>query len=437
MIFSNILKNKSFLVYGLGLTGISAIKFLKKIGVKNIFIWDDNIETRKKYNLKYKENNIKKRFSDVDYIVLSPGISFIKSKKKKYLKRNKNKIITDIDLFFLTNKIFKSIVVTGTNGKSTTCSIIHKVLSNSGINSELLGNIGKPILNYNLGKKKNVVLVIEMSSFQLEYSKYVRPNHAIFINFSKDHLDWHGNMNNYIKSKLKIFSLQNKNDFAYLPQNKDIIRRFKKNNFRSFVILNKRKTYNILKKNILNPYLSSKSNLENLSFIYDLKNNFKISDKRFFSILNKFKGLPHRQEIFLKKNNVFFINDSKATTFEATKACLINYKNILWILGGLKKKDDNFNINKFKKNVLSAFIIGKERSFFKSKINKKIKYFETISLKQTMKYIFDELRYMTNKRSTIYVILSPASASYDQFKNFEERGNQFKKLIIYNAKKYF
>ena len=301
MIFSKILKNKSFLVYGLGLTGISAIKFLKKIGVKNIFIWDDNSETRKKYNLKYKEKNINKRFFNVDYIVLSPGISLMKSKRKKYLKRNKNKIITDIDLFFLTNKIFKSIVVTGTNGKSTTCSIIHKVLSNSGINSELLGNIGKPILNYNLGKKKNVVLVIEMSSFQLEYSKYIRPNHAIFTNFTKDHLDWHGNMNNYLKSKLKIFSLQNKNDFAYLPQDKNIIRRFKKNNFRSSVIFNNRKTYNVLKKNIHNPYLSSKSNLENLSFIYDLKNNFKISNKRFFSILNKFKGLPHRQEIFLKK----------------------------------------------------------------------------------------------------------------------------------------
>ena len=100
MIFSKILKNKSFLVYGLGLTGISAIKFLKKIGVKKISIWDDNSETRKKYNLKYKEKNIKKRFFDVDYIVLSPGISLIKSKKKKYLKRNKNKIITDIDLFF-------------------------------------------------------------------------------------------------------------------------------------------------------------------------------------------------------------------------------------------------------------------------------------------------------------------------------------------------
>ena len=84
MIFSKILKNKSFLVYGLGLTGISAIKFLKKIGAKNIFIWDDNSETRKKYNLKYKEKNIKKRFSDGDYIVLSPGISLIKSKYSRF-----------------------------------------------------------------------------------------------------------------------------------------------------------------------------------------------------------------------------------------------------------------------------------------------------------------------------------------------------------------
>ncbi len=269
--------------------------------MKKISIWDDNLETRKKFNLKHKEKNIKKKFFDVDYIILSPGISLIKSKKKRYLKSNKNKIITDIDLFFLTNKIFKSIMVTGTNGKSTTCSIIHKVLSDSGINSVLLGNIGKPILNYNLGKKKNVVLVIEMSSFQLEYSKYIKPNHAIFINFTKDHLDWHGNMNNYIKSKLKIFSLQNKNDFAYLPQDKNIIRRFKKNNFESSVILNNPKNYNVLKKNIHNPYLSSKSNLENLSFIYDLKNNFKISDKRFFSILNKFKGLPHRLRNISKK----------------------------------------------------------------------------------------------------------------------------------------
>ena len=104
MIFSKILKNKSFLVYGLGVTGISAIKFLKRIGVKSIFIWDDNSETRKKYNLKYKEKNIKKGFSDVDYIVLSPGISLLKSKKKNTLKGIKIKLLLILIFFFLPTK---------------------------------------------------------------------------------------------------------------------------------------------------------------------------------------------------------------------------------------------------------------------------------------------------------------------------------------------
>ena len=106
MIFRKILKNKSFLVYGLGLTGISAIKFLKKIGVKNIFTWDDNLETRKKYNLNYKEKNIKKRFSDVDYIVLSPGISLIKSKKKNTLKGIKIRLLLILIFFFSLTKYF-------------------------------------------------------------------------------------------------------------------------------------------------------------------------------------------------------------------------------------------------------------------------------------------------------------------------------------------
>ena len=436
MIFKQILKNKSFLVYGLGLTGRSVIKFLKKTKVKNIFLWDDNINLRKKFNLRDNNRSINKKFLEADYIILSPGVSLRNSNKKKLLSKNQKKIITDIDLFFLTNKIFKSVVVTGTNGKSTTCSIIRKVLSDSGYNTVAVGNIGKPILNYNIGKKKNVVIVIEMSSFQLEYSKFVRPNHAILLNITKDHLDWHGSMKNYINSKFKIFSLQNKKDYAYLPQNKNIIKLFKKNNMEANIILNKQRIQNFVKKNISNNHLMSKSNIENISFIYDLKNNFKISNKSFFTSLKKFKGLPHRQEIFLKKNNIYFINDSKATTFAATEGCLMNYKNIFWIVGGLKKVGDQFNLRKIKKNILKVFIIGKNRSFFKSKINKKLDFIETKNIHKTVKNIFNELKFFYKNKDKIFVILSPACASYDQFKNFEERGRLFKKLINYNAKKY-
>ena len=437
MIFKQILKNKSFLVYGLGLTGQSVIKFLKETKAKKISLWDDDINLRKKFNLN-KNISIKKKISEADFIILSPGVSLRKSNQKKLLKKNENKIITDIDLFFLTNKIFKSIVVTGTNGKSTTCSIIKKVLSDAGYNTVVVGNIGKPILNYKLGNKSNVVIVIEMSSFQLEYSKFVRPNHAILINITKDHLDWHGSVKNYINAKFKIFSLQNRKDYAYLPQQNNIIKLFNIKNMKSNVIINKQKVQNLIKKNISNTYLMTKSNLENLSFIYYLKNNFKISNKSFFYSLKNFKGLEHRQEIFFKKNNVYFINDSKATTFAATEGCLMNFKNIIWIVGGLKKIGDKFNINKIKKNILKVFIIGKNRSFFKNKINKKINYLETINIQKTIKNIFIELKNFrkNQNKDKIFVILSPASASYDQFKNFEERGKIFKKLITFNAKKY-
>ena len=95
--------------------------------------------------------------------------------------------------------------------------------------------------------------------------------------------------------------------------------------------------------------------------------------------------MPHRQEIFLKKNNIYFINDSKATTFTATEDCLMNYKNIFWIVGGLKKVGDRFNLNKIKKNIYKAFIIGKNRSFFKNKINKKIDYVETENIHKAVK----------------------------------------------------
>ena len=167
MIFKRILREKSFLVYGLGSTGKSAVNFLKKSKAKRIFLWDDNIRLRKKFKIKDKEISLKKKIIETDYILLSPGISLLNCRYKKLLTNFKKKIITDIDLFFLTNKIFKSVVITGTNGKSTTCSIIQKILSNSGLEAIALGNIGKPILNYSLGKKRNVILVIEMSSFQL------------------------------------------------------------------------------------------------------------------------------------------------------------------------------------------------------------------------------------------------------------------------------
>ena len=194
------LKEHTFLVYGLGLSGLSVIKFFKKNNFKNFTIWDDNITNLLK---SHRTRNLELTLNKVDYIVLSPGISASKNKK---FRKYKKKIITDIDLFYATNKIFKSIVVTGTNGKSTTCKLINHLLKKNNFNVLLGGNIGTPVLNLKI--KKNSFVVIEASSFQLYHSKFIRPDYAILLNITNDHLDWHGGFENYMNAKLEIFRNQ-------------------------------------------------------------------------------------------------------------------------------------------------------------------------------------------------------------------------------------
>ena len=173
------------------------MKYLKRKNFQNIKVWDDKIK------LKSKKKNFSKYLDFSDYIILSPGISLNNAKLKKKLIKNKKKIITDIDLFYLFNRNIKSIVITGTNGKSTTCKILEHVLKQNKINVKLGGNIGKPILDINLNS--NPIVIIEASSFQLAYSKFIKPDFAAILNITKDHLDWHGSMKDYVDSKFKIF----------------------------------------------------------------------------------------------------------------------------------------------------------------------------------------------------------------------------------------
>ena len=164
-----------------------------------------------------------------------------------------------------------------------------------------------------------------------------------------------------------------------------------------------------------------------MSFVYEIAKKFNISDNSFVRYSNSFKGLNHRHEIFHQNKKIKFINDSKATNFEATKNALINNKNIYWILGGLPKKNDFFYFNNFKSNIIKAYIIGNHTSFFEKQIKRKISYIVSKNLKKAISHIYQDIKFSKIKYKTI--LLSPAAASYDQFKNFEERGNRFKQLI--------
>ena len=431
----NHLRHKNFAIYGLGVTGRSVIHYFHKHGFKNYVGWDDDNEIFKKsIGPKYKRmrSNFLELVNFVDYIIVSPGINIDKAKLKKILLKNKQKIITDLDLFYLLNPGIKSIVVTGTNGKSTTCKIIEHVLKKNNINVGLGGNIGSPILKLNL--KKNSLAVIEASSFQLAYSKFIKPNYAIILNVTKDHLDWHGSMNSYVQSKLKIFSLQERDNFAFV-NSKKLLKKFRKNKYISKIKFINHKKYQKIKNKIENDYLNLEVNEENMSFVYALSKTLKIKEKSFIKSLKSFRGLKHRHEIFYKKNNKIFINDSKATSFQSSKFALKNNKNILWIVGGLPKIGDRFQLEEVKKNIIKAYVIGKYAGHFKRFLKGKINFESCKTLNNAVDLIFKYIK--DSRERKITVLLSPASASYDQFKNFGDRGEKFKKLIKNYTKKYF
>ena len=172
-----------------------------------------------------------------------------------------------------------------------------------------------------------------------------------------------------------------------------------------------------------------------MSSVLALTKILNIKENSFLKSLKSFKGLPHRYEVFLKYKNFIFINDSKATSFQATKFALQNTKNIFWILGGLPKKNDKILLKDLKKNIVKSYLIGRHINFFKKQIKNNVEYCVTKNLKKSLIQIFKDVKlYNLNEKN---ILLSPAAASYDQFYNFEERGEVFKKLSKHYVRKYF
>jgi len=429
-------QNKNIAIYGMGITGCSAAGAFKSLKAK-ICCWDDNKNVRKKIkNLNFKVEKFWLNKNLYDNIVISPGIDINKCKIKNYLKKNLKRIITDLDLFFELNKNSLIISITGTNGKSTTCKIIEKILKTAGFDVETLGNIGKPIL-YSIKSIKKNAFILEISSYQLEYSKLIRSKHAAILNISPDHLDRHKNIKNYIKIKSRIFLGQESSDYSYINSSnkysKSIKKILKNQKIKSKLIsVNKSSSYDLLKK-VNNKYFKSQGNIEDLFFAYKIAKNLKISEKIIIKAINKFKGLPHRQETLFSSKRLLCVNDSKATSFNASLQSLSNYDEIYWIVGGYPKYQDHFNLKKIKKKIVRAYIVGKHASFFKKQIKNEVSYTISKTIANAVNDIYKDLKINQSKKSTI--LLSPAAASFDQFDNFEKRGIHFKNLIIKKFKK--
>ncbi len=415
--------NKKILIYGLGKSGISSFKFLKK---KNLcFIYDDNFNNYSSKIENYVVDKKKIIAIKVDFIVLSPGIDIRKCALSKYLQKNKKKIITDFDIFYNSFPFTKKITITGTNGKSTTSKLLFDILKKHNIDARLVGNIGNPILSEKKIEDKTV-FVIEASSYQLEYSKLFKTDYAVILNLSPDHIERHLNFKNYIKAKFKLVKNQNKNSIALLENKNNYLKKLiKKNKIQSKInFINNKKNLNKL---VTNKYFTDPSSIENLNFIFKISNLLGLDKFKVIKVINKFKPLKFRKQIIYNNKKYLIINDSKSTSFSSSVSLLQKYKNVYWILGGLSKKNDKFLLEKkFHKNI-NAFIYGKDKLIFKKKLINKINLILSDKLKDSIKLVFKNTHKNHNKRKVI--LFSPAAASFDQFKNFEERGLYFNKLI--------
>ena len=281
--------------------------------------------------------------------------------------------------------------------------------------------------------KKNTIFVIEASSYQLDYSKYFKSKYSIILNLNPDHLERHGSFNSYANAKFKIIKSQSFNDFAFIENKNNFLKKLVKNNqIKSKIIKIDYLKNNKYFKKINNIYFNNSSNKKNLSFVFSIAKVLKLNLKTVIDTANKFKGLDYRQQIIYKTNKLLIINDSKSTSFSSTVPLLESYKNIHWILGGLAKKGDSLLLKKKCIPEIRAYVYGKDRNCLINKLPNQISYKSSYTLKEVMKNLKKNIK---NDNSKKIILFSPCAASFDQFKNFEERGKFFNKLIKVMFKK--
>ena len=421
----NIFLDKKILIYGLGKSGISSYKFLKNKA--ELYLFDDNIKKEINSKINKRLYNLK-QVSEVKFnkIIISPGIDISNCKLSKFLKKNFSKIYTDLDVFYSFYKN-KSITITGTNGKSTTAKILHKILIDQKYDARLIGNIGNPALSE---KKitKRTIFVIEASSYQLDYSKIFTSKYAVILNISPDHIERHKNLKNYINAKFNLLNSQSNQSLAFVKKNDPlIIKKIKSSYFKQKIFkvdtLKNNKIFDQLK----NKYFLSYGNKENLSFVLKIAKILKLNNKNLLETLNNFKGLKYRQQIIFKNKNLTIINDSKSTSFASSENLLKSFNKIYWILGGIPKKGDKFKLSKKNCKNFKAYIFGNYHKEFSKNLKRKMKVKNFKNLKAVLNKIFLNIEKEKLKKNII--LFSPAGASFDSFKNFEDRGSYFNQLV--------
>ncbi len=453
-------KGKKVLVVGFGISGVSVAKYMSKQGAKVTVVdakqkadLTDSINACEGLKLEYEfGKHNPKTFLSAELIVVSPGVP-LNIKPLEEAREKSIPLISEIELAVVGIKE-PIVAVTGTNGKTTTTALIGEMFKADGKSAYVGGNIGKPLLDYlNEGQKASVVIA-ELSSFQLELTDKLIPAAAVFTNLEEDHLDRYVDFQTYSNAKKKLLQVCDKNSFVILNYDNPNISKWSEEKIGKMIWFTKRDPISIggpFAEDFVGVYWDAKnkkmiSKITGKEEIYDLaqfrlfgehnRENLMaaicaaramgVDPKAIQNVINSFKGVPHRLEFIRKKDGVFFFNDSKGTNVMSVQKSLSAFSaNPIILIAGGKDKGIDYSplVDLVKKKCKILILLGEA----KEKMNRAMGDFAETYLVGT----FEEavlLAYQKSRSGDI-ILLSPGCSSYDMFKNYEERGDYFKKLV--------
>lgn len=443
------LMNKNVLVIGLGISGVSTIKALHCLGAEISITDNKNEDDFRDILTSISYINCEKYFnvdnidlSQYDLIIKSPGIPPSSKLIQKALVNN-IEVITDIELAYRISPTKNIIAITGTNGKTTTTTLVGELFKSNDFNTYLAGNIGIGILENIIDADPEDVFVVETSSFQLEHTKDFKPKVSLILNITPDHINWHGTYENYIDSKLKVFKNQDYEDYLVLNYDDRILRNIKHNTniiwfstkekLHSGIyvdgdnIIIKYKEINMEFMNYKDLRIKGRHNLENVLGSIGISIAVGLDLELVRNAILDFKGVEHRLEFVCCFNGLNFYNDSKGTNPESTIKAIESFHDPIILIAGGYNKESEFDelILSFNNKVKYLILLGETSEIIKS---------------TAMRYNYNKIYIVNDMEEAVTlayklgeekdnILLSPACASWDMYKSFEERGRHFKSIV--------
>lgn len=455
-------RNDNIAVFGLGKTGRSVIEALHA-GHARIYAWDDNTASREALFADNTAETILLKESvhlqppetfpwdSLKALVLSPGIPLTHPKPHPIVTMAQQvgcPVIADIELLYQTNPRSHYIGITGTNGKSTTTTLIGHIFKHCQLRHQVGGNLGTPVMDLD-PLAEDGTYILELSSFQIDLLDKTACNTAILLNISPDHLDRHGTIEHYCNVKKRIFTNQAPDSVAIIGVDdafsKTVFDEIHAERQGKYVIPISCKTPvesgvsvidNVLYDNIEGspkeyslgtlPYLLGSHNQQNIAAAYAACRHSAMRPEAIIQAIQSFTGLIHRLQHVSTLEGITFINDSKATNADSTAKALEALDTVFWIAGGRPKEGGIHSLEPYFSKIQQAFLIGEAQDSFSQTLGNKVSHQICGDLDTAFKQAHAAAKAFGKP---CIILFSPACASFDQYQNFEQRGEAFCKLV--------